>query len=116
MAPPFRAAHLGHDEAASLLEVGLADDAKASDPTAELTYPVADDQTNRYAAASGDTFEIHLDDEAARAVGLPGRILHGLCTMLLSGRISEAHPAFPRKDEQSFVDEFIASMIACLKP
>ena len=64
----------------------LADDAKASDPTAELTYPVAEDQTNRYAAASGDTFEIHLDDEAARAVGLPGRILHGLCTMAFTGR------------------------------
>jgi acyl dehydratase len=64
----------------------LGDDAKASDPTAELTYPVADDQTSRYAAASGDTFEIHLDDEAARAVGLPGRILHGLCTMAFTGR------------------------------
>ena len=42
--------------------------------------------------------------------------LHGLCTMLLSGRINEGHPAFPRKDEQSFVDEFIASLIACMKP
>jgi acyl dehydratase len=64
----------------------LGDDAKASDPTVELTYPVAEDQTNRYAAASGDTFAIHLDDEAARAVGLPGRILHGLCTMAFTGR------------------------------
>ena len=30
-----------------------------------------DDQTTRYAAASGDDFEIHLDDEAARASGFP---------------------------------------------
>jgi acyl dehydratase len=55
-------------------------------PLAEISYPVAEDQTVRYAAASGDSFEIHLDDEAARAVGLPGRIVHGLCTMAFTGR------------------------------
>ncbi len=37
--------------------------------------------TYRYAGASGDFNPIHLDDEFARAVGLPGRILHGLWTM-----------------------------------
>ena len=47
----------------------------------QIAYPVADDQTVRYAAASGDDFAIHLDDEFARKVGLPGRIVHGLCTM-----------------------------------
>ena len=40
----------------------------------------------RYAAASGDDFAIHLDDEFARQVGLPGRIVHGLCTMAFAGR------------------------------
>jgi acyl dehydratase len=56
------------------------------DPLAEVTYPVAEDQTTRYAAASGDDFAIHLDDEFARGVGLPGRIVHGLCTMAFAGR------------------------------
>jgi acyl dehydratase len=56
------------------------------DPLAEVTYRVADDQTVRYAAASGDDFAIHLDDEFARQVGLPGRIVHGLCTMAFAGR------------------------------
>lgn len=42
--------------------------------------------------------------------------LHGLCTMLLSGRIHEGHPLFPSRDEQSFVDEYIASLIGCIKP
>jgi acyl dehydratase len=56
------------------------------DPTAAVAYPVADDQTVRYAAASGDDFAIHLDDEFARSVGLPGRIVHGLCTMAFTGR------------------------------
>ena len=37
--------------------------------------------TYRYAGASGDYNPIHLDDEFAKAVGLPGRILHGLWTM-----------------------------------
>jgi acyl dehydratase len=37
--------------------------------------------TYRYAGASGDYNPIHLDDEFARQVGLPGRILHGLWTM-----------------------------------
>src|SRR4030081_2978081 len=37
--------------------------------------------TARYAGASGDFNPIHIDEEFARAVGLPGRILHGLWTM-----------------------------------
>jgi acyl dehydratase len=37
--------------------------------------------TNRYAGASGDFNPIHIDEEFARSVGLPGRILHGLWTM-----------------------------------
>ncbi|MGH2947466.1 MAG: MaoC/PaaZ C-terminal domain-containing protein [Solirubrobacteraceae bacterium] len=37
--------------------------------------------TYRYAGASGDFNPIHLDDEFARSIGLPGRILHGLWTM-----------------------------------
>ena len=64
----------------------LDDAAKEAAPVAEITYAIADDQPNRYAEASGDRFEIHLDDEAARAVGLPGRIVHGLCTMAFTGR------------------------------
>jgi acyl dehydratase len=56
------------------------------DPAAAITYRIADDQTVRYAAASGDDFAIHLDDDFARSVGLPGRIVHGLCTMAFAGR------------------------------
>jgi acyl dehydratase len=37
--------------------------------------------TVRYAGASGDFNPIHIDEEFAKAVGLPGRILHGLWTM-----------------------------------
>ena len=37
--------------------------------------------TVRYAGASGDFNPIHIDDDFARQVGLPGKILHGLWTM-----------------------------------
>jgi acyl dehydratase len=55
-------------------------------PTAEIAHPIAEDQTVRYAAASGDDFAIHIDDAFAQAVGLPGRIVHGLCTLAHAGR------------------------------
>jgi acyl dehydratase len=37
--------------------------------------------TVRYAGASGDYNPIHIDEEFAKQVGLPGRILHGLWSM-----------------------------------
>jgi acyl dehydratase len=37
--------------------------------------------TVRYAGASGDFNPIHIDEEFAKSVGLPGKILHGLWTM-----------------------------------
>ena len=40
----------------------------------------------RYAGASGDFNPIHIDPEFAKAVGLPGNILHGLYDMALVAR------------------------------
>lgn len=37
--------------------------------------------TVRYAGASGDFNPIHIDEDFAQQVGLPGRILHGLYSM-----------------------------------
>src|SRR5438309_3437026 len=44
--------------------------------------------TVRYAGASGDFNPIHIDEEFAKSVGLPGRILHGLWTM---AQVARAH-------------------------
>jgi acyl dehydratase len=44
--------------------------------------------TVRYAGASGDFNPIHIDEEFAQKVGLPGRILHGLWTM---AQVARAH-------------------------
>ncbi len=48
--------------------------------------PVTGDQATRYADASGDRNPIHLDADVAKAGGLPGVILHGLCTMAFAQR------------------------------
>jgi acyl dehydratase len=50
-------------------------------PDHEVAAVIDADQTFRYAPASGDPNPIHVDEEIARAVGLPGIIVHGLCTM-----------------------------------
>jgi acyl dehydratase len=53
----------------------------------ELTVTPELELTHRYAEASGDDNPIHLDEEIARSVGLPGRILHGLWTMAQVARL-----------------------------
>jgi acyl dehydratase len=55
-------------------------------PPLDISYPVDQNQTFRYAEASGDHSIYHLDDAAARAAGFPGIIVHGLCTMAFAGR------------------------------
>ena len=51
--------------------------------------------TVRYAGASGDFNPIHIDEEFARSVGLPGRILHGLWTMAQVARAQTAAAGAP---------------------
>ncbi len=54
-------------------------------PIATHIQMVDDDQTFRFAEASGDPMKVHLDAEIARKFGLPGIICHGLCTMAMAG-------------------------------
>jgi acyl dehydratase len=61
--------------------------------------------TVRYAGASGDFNPIHLDDEFAQRVGLPGRIVHGLWTMAQVARAtteSSGGPASLKSLEVTF--------------
>ncbi len=53
--------------------------------------------TYRYAGASGDFNPIHIDEEFARSVGLPGRILHGLYTMAQVARAQTEAAGGPEK-------------------
>ena len=60
---------------------------KAGD-TIELKVTPDPYVTVRYAGASGDFNPIHVDEQFAQQVGLPGRILHGLWTM---AQVARAH-------------------------
>ncbi|MGI9020940.1 MAG: MaoC/PaaZ C-terminal domain-containing protein [Solirubrobacterales bacterium] len=62
-------------------EHGFDESLRDSEPAATVEQTYDADQTFRYAEASGDPMQIHLDEEFAKAVGLPGIIIHGLCTM-----------------------------------
>jgi acyl dehydratase len=53
--------------------------------------------TVRYAGASGDFNPIHIDEEFARSVGLPGRILHGLWSMAQVARAQTEAAGGPEK-------------------
>ncbi|WP_328646213.1 MaoC/PaaZ C-terminal domain-containing protein [Amycolatopsis sp. NBC_00348] len=57
------------------------DSLRSQPPVAKVSQHVDDDQTFRYGPAAGDPMPIHLDEDVARAAGLPGIIAHGLCTM-----------------------------------
>ena len=53
--------------------------------------------TVRYAGASGDFNPIHIDEEFAKSVGLPGRILHGLWSMAQVARAQTEAAGGPEK-------------------
>ena len=53
--------------------------------------------TMRYAGASGDYNPIHIDEEFAKQVGLPGRILHGLYSMAQVARAATEAAGGPDK-------------------
>jgi acyl dehydratase len=53
---------------------------------------------HRYAGASGDFNPIHIDEELAKAVGLPRNILHGLYSM---GLVAKANAAIAGGDPRA---------------
>ena len=62
----------------------------------ERKVTITREQIAAYAEASGDHNPIHLDDEFARSVGLPGVIAHGMLLMgLMASSVGE-----PRKLRQ----------------
>ncbi len=69
------------------------------EPDAEVAQTYDADQTFRYAEASGDPMQIHLDEKFAKSVGLPGIIIHGLCTMAFTSvaAIEHACPEDPTR-------------------
>jgi acyl dehydratase len=77
----FRGASDGDSAGEEAPSHRLAAELRSGEPVAEVEQTLDSDQTYRYSEASGDMVPIHLDAEIAKAVGLPGIIIHGLCTM-----------------------------------
>lgn len=61
---------------------------KQGDELPELRTTPDAGLTKRYAEASGDPNPIHIDEDFAKSVGLPGTILHGLYSM---AQVARAH-------------------------
>jgi acyl dehydratase len=72
---------------------------RGREPDAVVVQKFDADQTLRYSEAAGDPMPIHLDDDFAKAMGLPGIIIHGLCTMAFTSRavIETACPEDPSR-------------------
>ena len=61
------------------------------------------EQIAAYAEAGGDHNPIHLDDDFARSVGLPGVIAHGLLQMGLLGTVAAEAAGGPEHLRRLFV-------------
>jgi acyl dehydratase len=57
------------------------------EPIVTVAQQVDRDQTYRYKEASGDFNPIHVDENFAKMAGLPGIIVHGLCTMAFTSKV-----------------------------
>ena len=55
------------------------------------------DQIAAYARASGDHNPIHLDDDFARSVGLPGLIAHGMLQMGIAATVAAEAAGGPQR-------------------
>jgi acyl dehydratase len=65
-------------------------------PVADAIWRVPGDIGRRYASVSGDSNPIHLHDVAAKALGQPGAIAHGMwtkarCLAALEGTLQDAY-------------------------
>ena len=80
----FRGADDELDEGEAAPSHRVAPEERSAEPIAVVSQHFDADQTYRYAPASGDPMPIHTDAEFARSVGLPGIIIHGLCTMAMN--------------------------------
>lgn len=65
--------------------------------TEELRVTFTREQIASYAEASGDRNPIHLDDQVARSVGLPGVIAHGMFQMGLAARVAAEAAGGPQR-------------------
>lgn len=82
----FRGAQLDGSYGKDAPPHGFPEALRGSEPLLSVTHSYDADQTRRYSEASGDPMPIHLDEDFAKSVGLPGIIVHGMCTLAFASR------------------------------
>lgn len=82
----FRGAELDGSYGEQAPAHGFPEALRATTPVLSVTHGYDSDQTRRYSEAAGDPMPIHLDDDFAKSVGLPGIIVHGMCTLAFASR------------------------------
>ncbi len=72
---------------------------RGSEPAFIAVQTFDADQTFRYSEPAGDPMPIHLDDDFAKAMGLPGIIIHGLCTIAFTSHalLTQVSPHDPSR-------------------
>jgi acyl dehydratase len=82
----FTALIRGRRETADARSTAELSSPRPSPPLLTVGQTIDRDQTFRYAEAAGDRNPIHVDENVAKMAGLPGIIVHGLCTMAFASR------------------------------
>ena len=89
-----------HTRPRALAAISFASLARSSSSANDRTVTFTKEQIAAYAEASGDRNPIHLDDDFARSVGLPGVIAHGMLQMGIAATVAAQasrwkHPPAP---------------------
>ena len=69
------------------------DDLRLADRIETASVTVTAEAIDRFAELSGDRFAIHMQDDAARALGFAGRVAHGLLVLSLIDGLKNQSPA-----------------------
>lgn len=86
-------------------------------PDDERAIALSPIETTRENFADGvkqGTFPADLD--VGQAVLLTWASLHGVASLLLGGRLGCGHPEFPVPDVHTFIDTFVANLVAGFRP
>ena len=66
---------------------------RIADRVETASVEVTTDAIDRFAVLSGDRFALHMDDAAARALGFPARVAHGLLVLSMIDGLKNQAPA-----------------------
>ena len=85
----------------------------SNDERAQLMSPLDEIRKTLSYGVERGSFRSDLDVEATAL--LVWASVHGVASLLITGRLSEAHPAYPIPDRDAFVRGFVESIVRSIK-